>query len=57
MDFFLLAWKGLRHQSLRSFLTVVAVTIGIAAVFTLISAIQGLDQSVRAELSKLGANR
>lgn len=57
IDLFFLAWKGLRHQPLRSLLTIVAVIIGIAAVFTLISAIQGLDQSVRAEFLKLGTNK
>ena len=57
IDYVYLAWKGLRHQPLRSFLTVIAVVIGIAAVFALISVIQGAKETITHELTELGANR
>ncbi|MDN5358864.1 MAG: putative transport system permease protein [Candidatus Diapherotrites archaeon] len=57
MDYGFLAWRGLRHQPLRSFLTIIAIVVAIAAIFTLVSLILGLQETVRGELSKLGTNR
>ncbi len=57
MDYVFLAWKGLKHQPLRSFLTVIAVIVAVASIFVLVSLVQGLQETVRGELTKLGTNR
>ncbi len=50
------AIKSLRHRSLRSWLTILGIVIGIAAIVILISLAQGLDTSIKNQLSILGTN-
>lgn len=56
-DSFRYAAKSLRHRRLRSWLTVIGVFIGIAAVVALISLGQGLEQAIVSEFSSLGTDR
>lgn len=48
--------NSLTHRRLRSWLTVLGIVVGVAAVVALVSIGQGLQQSVQNQLSGLGAN-
>lgn len=56
-DYLSLAYRGLKRQPLRSFLTVFAIVVAMGAIFVLVSLTQGLKDTVVTELSKLGTNR
>ena len=56
-DYFLFALKGLRHRKLRSWLTMIGIFIGIAAVVSLISLGQGLEQAVIGQFASVGGDR
>jgi putative ABC transport system permease protein len=56
LDLFWLAVTNLRHRSLRSGLTIIGIFIGIAAVVSLISVGQGLQDSISEQFQSLGAN-
>jgi len=56
-DFFLLAFKNLRRRKLRSWLTMLGIFIGIAAVVGLISLGQGLQQYINEEFQKVGTDK
>lgn len=60
----MIVWKTLRtalrsimHTPLRSFLTILGVVIGIAAVISLVGLGRGLQQQVTGRISDLGATR
>jgi len=55
-DILLMAVNSLTHRRLRSWLTVLGIVIGVAAVVALVSIGQGLQQSVQSQLSGLGAD-
>lgn len=55
-DYFELAKNSLIHRKIRSYLTILGIVIGIAAVFSLISIGQGFDRSVTQQLSALGGD-
>ncbi len=55
-DILLLSVNGLAHRKLRSWLTILGIVVGVAAVVALVSIGQGLQQSVQNQLSGLGAN-
>ena len=52
----LLAWRAIRRNLLRSFLTVLGIVIGVAAVVTMVTLGQGATQAVRNQISSLGSN-
>jgi len=56
-DFFLLAFNNLKRRKLRSWLTMVGIFIGIAAVVALISLGQGLQDYVSGEFEKMGSDK
>ncbi len=56
-DSFTYAARSLKKRRLRSWLTIIGIFIGIAAVVALISLGQGLEQAVIGEFSGLGADR
>ncbi len=56
-DYFLLAFGNLKHRGLRSWLTILGVFIGIAAVVSLISMGQGLQAAVTGQFSTLSIDR
>ncbi|MFH0700927.1 MAG: ABC transporter permease, partial [Candidatus Woesearchaeota archaeon] len=56
-DYFLLPWKELRRRKLRSWLTLIGVFIGIAAIISLISLGQGLQNAITKQLSSLGTDK
>ncbi len=51
-----IAFQALRENKLRSFLTVLGVIIGITAIMAMISIIEGLNQSMKAQLASLGTD-
>ncbi|HZX19822.1 MAG TPA: ABC transporter permease [archaeon] len=50
------AFNNLSHQGLRSYLTLIGVVIGIAAVVTLVALGDGLNNSVNEQFEQLGSN-
>jgi putative ABC transport system permease protein len=57
MEFFLIATRNLVKRQKRSWLTMIGIFIGIAAVVALISLSQGLQDAVNGEFEKLGMNK
>jgi len=51
------ALKNIRHRKLRSWLTLIGIFIGIAAVVALISIGQGMQNAINEEFSKAGGDR
>jgi putative ABC transport system permease protein len=56
-DYFFLAFGNLKHRGLRSWLTILGVFIGIAAVVALITMGEGLRTAVTAQFSVLSADK
>lgn len=56
-NFFLLALNNLKRRKLRSWLTMIGIFIGIAAVVALISLGQGLQDYVTGEFEKMGTDK
>jgi putative ABC transport system permease protein len=54
-DYLFLIFKYLKTKKLRTFLTSLGITIGIATIFTLIALSQGLQYYVQNELDKFGS--
>lgn len=57
IDFFMLSWNNLRRRRLRSWLTMIGIFIGIAAVVALISLGQGLEQAITNQFQQFGSDR
>jgi putative ABC transport system permease protein len=53
---FQLAWNILIHSKLRSWLTIIGIIIGIAAVVSIVSISIGAEQQLSSRLGNLGAN-
>ncbi|MBI2565287.1 ABC transporter permease [Candidatus Woesearchaeota archaeon] len=56
-DFFSLAFTNLKQRQLRSWLTMIGIFIGIAAVIALISIGQGLKVAINEQFSIIGADK
>jgi len=56
-DYFTLAFSNLKHRGLRSWLTILGVFIGIAAVVSLISMGQGLEAAVTGQFGTLSVDK
>jgi putative ABC transport system permease protein len=52
----LLAFREIRRHLLRSFLTILGIVIGVAAVVTMVTLGNGATEAVREQISSLGAN-
>ncbi|MEJ8569669.1 ABC transporter permease [Elongatibacter sediminis] len=52
----LLAFRAIRRNVLRSFLTVLGIVIGVAAVITMVTVGNGATQSVTDQISSMGSN-
>jgi len=55
-DYFLMAIDNIRHRGIRSWLTMIGIFIGIAAVVSLISLGQGLQEAVLGQFKSLSAD-
>ncbi|MGV8172491.1 MAG: ABC transporter permease [Candidatus Woesearchaeota archaeon] len=56
-DYFKLAWENITHRRLRSWLTIIGIVIGIAAVVALISLGQGVKKVITDEFAKAGTDK
>jgi putative ABC transport system permease protein len=56
-EYFGLAFENLKHRGLRSWLTIIGVFIGIAAVVSLISLSQGLSEAVTGQFKTLSTDK
>lgn len=56
-DYFSLAFNNLRRRKLRSWLTMIGIFIGIAAVVALISLGQGLQNAITQQFEQLGSDK
>lgn len=56
LEIFFIAFKNIRQQGLRSYLTLLGVIIGIAAIVALVALGQGLNQAITEQFNQLGAN-
>ena len=54
---FELAWNTLVHSKLRSWLTIIGIVIGIAAVVAIVSISNGAQESLTADLNSFGADQ
>ena len=55
-DYIKIALKNIRKRQTRSWLTVIGIVIGIAAVVALISLGQGLKETVNQQFQRVGAD-
>lgn len=51
-----LAWRAISRNLLRSFLTILGIVIGVAAVIAMVTVGNGTTAQVQAELARLGTN-
>jgi putative ABC transport system permease protein len=51
-----LAWRAIRRNLMRSFLTVLGIVIGVSAVITMVTLGKGATQSVRNQIAGMGSN-
>ncbi len=56
-DYFLLAVQSIGHRKLRSWLTVIGIVIGVAAIISLITLSRGLENTIEDQFEQFGANR
>ena len=56
-DYFSLAFGNLKHRGLRSWLTILGVFIGIAAVVALISLGNGLQEAITGQFASLDVDK
>ncbi|MEK6894962.1 MAG: ABC transporter permease, partial [Nanoarchaeota archaeon] len=56
-EYFNLSWKGLKHRGLRSWLTMLGIFIGIAAVVALISLGSGLRTAITGQFNALSVDK
>jgi putative ABC transport system permease protein len=56
-DYFKLAYKSAKHRKLRSWLTMIGIFIGIAAVVALIALSQGLKDAIGQQFLGLGSDK
>jgi len=55
-EIFGMAFDSLRSHKLRSFLTLLGITIGVMTVIGMVSIIQGLNRSFLSELESVGSD-
>ena len=56
-DYFLMAVNSIRHRKLRSWLTVIGIIIGVAAIISLITMSRSLESTLQQQFETFGANR
>jgi len=56
-DYFKYGFRSLIHRGVRSWLTMIGIFVGIAAVVALISLGQGFQQAINSQFEKLGSDR
>lgn len=51
-----IAWKAIKRNKMRAFLTMLGIIIGVAAVIAMIAIGQGSRQSIQSQISGMGSN-
>lgn len=57
LDYFRMAVRSIRYRKLRSWLTVIGIVIGVAAIISLITLSRSLESTVKEQFEQFGANR
>ncbi|MFB6075934.1 MAG: ABC transporter permease, partial [Candidatus Aenigmatarchaeota archaeon] len=57
LDAFVFAIKSIKHRKTRSWLTIIGIFIGVAAVVALISLSQGMSEAINEEFDKIGKDK
>src|SRR3989344_7887192 len=57
VDYFLFAINSITHRKLRSWLTIIGIVIGVAAIISLITLSRGLENTIKQQFEQFGANR
>src|SRR3989344_1409219 len=57
LDYFKMAWTNLLHRKTRSYLTMIGIFIGIAAVVSLVSLGNGLKGAINEQLESIGGDK
>lgn len=57
VDYFLMAINSISHRKLRSWLTVIGIIIGVAAIISLITTSRSLESTIEQQFEQFGANR
>ena len=57
LDYFKFSWSNIKNRKVRSWLTMLGIFIGIAAVVGLISLSQGMNNAINDQFAKIGSNR
>ena len=57
VDYTKVALTNLRHRKLRSWLTILGIVISVMSIVALISISNGLENAIREQFEKIGANR
>ena len=55
-DIFRLSLNGLTHRGLLSWLTILGIIVGVAAVIAMLSIGAGMSQSMESQMSNFGAD-
>lgn len=56
-DYITIAWRSLTRRRLRSWLTLIGIFIGIAAVISLISLGQGMEEAIYEQFEEMGSDK
>ena len=56
-EYFLLAINSIIHRKLRSWLTIIGIIIGVAAIISLITISRGLESTIQEQFETFGANK
>jgi putative ABC transport system permease protein len=56
-DYFIIPWKEIKRRKLRSWLTLIGIIIGIAAVISLITLGKGLENAIAKQFDALGNDK
>ncbi|MBS3113349.1 ABC transporter permease [Candidatus Woesearchaeota archaeon] len=56
-DYMLFTWGHIKHNSLRTWLTMIGIFVGIATIVSLISLGTGLEEAITSRFSSLGADK
>jgi len=56
-EYFLLAINSITHRKLRSWLTIIGIIIGVAAIISLITISRGLENTIETQFEQFGTNR
>src|SRR3989344_4557091 len=57
IDDFLMAINSIRHRKLRSWLTLIGIVIGVAAIISLMTVSRSLESTIEGQFEQFGANR